>query len=75
MKVSKISRGHYEDTNNEICISTGGEGGSFSTAIHELGHRFEYVFKNRIRNAEKEFYDRRTEGEPLSWLGPGYGMS
>ena len=41
------------------------------TCIHELGHRFEQVVRG-IREAEQEFYAKRTAGESLQWLGPGY---
>ena len=43
-----------------------------STVLHEFGHRVEYVVDG-IRKIEKEFYDRRTQGESLEWLGKGYG--
>ena len=46
--------------------------GSLSTNIHELGHRMEKVIPG-IMSAEKEFYDKRTAGEELKWLGAGYG--
>ncbi len=42
-----------------------------TTAIHELGHRMETANPNIVR-LEKEFYDRRTKGENLEWLGKGY---
>ena len=38
--------------------------------IHELSHRFERTQK--LIPLEKEFYERRTQGEALEWLGPGY---
>ena len=40
-------------------------------AFHELGHRFEDKVPGIIK-LEKQFYDRRTAGEALQWLGPGY---
>lgn len=45
-----------------------------ATNIHELGHRFEHVIP-AIKKAEKEFYERRTAGETLQWLGRGYARS
>lgn len=45
-----------------------------STNVHELGHRFEHVISN-IFSAEKEFYEKRTEGEKLTWLGKPYGRN
>ena len=66
----KAKRGYYSEWDEEIAIS--GEGGkAFKTSIHELGHRFERAVPE-IREAEKEFYEHRTEGEPLKWLGSGY---
>ena len=41
------------------------------TAVHELGHRFERSVPG-IKEQEKAFYDRRTAGLPLEWLGSGY---
>jgi SPP1 gp7 family putative phage head morphogenesis protein len=66
----KVSRGFYSHFRREIAIS--GEGDSANrVAVHELGHRFERVVDG-IKDAEKEFYDRRTAGESLQWLGTGY---
>ncbi len=44
------------------------------SAIHELGHRMENV-NEEIFNAEKEFYNRRTAGEPLEKLSVLTGNS
>ena len=44
---------------------------SLSTNVHELGHRMERVVPG-ILKAEQEFYDKRTAGEKLEWLGYGY---
>lgn len=41
-------------------------------AIHEFGHRMEHIIP-AIRKLEKQFYDRRTAGEDLQWLGEPYG--
>ena len=66
----KVSRGFYSHFRREIAIS--GEGDSANrVAVHELGHRFERVVDG-IKDAEKEFYDRRTAGESLQWLGTGF---
>ena len=43
-------------------------------SYHELGHRFERMYPE-ILKLEKQFYDRRTAGEPLQHLGPGYDES
>ena len=68
----KVDRGYYSEYNKVIAISTyGGDNQAFETAVHELGHRFEQAVPE-IRAEEKLFYDRRTAGENLEWLGPGY---
>lgn len=66
--VKKTDRGYYNGI--EIAISGYGDS-SFGTAIHELGHRFEDAVKG-IKQEESEFYNRRTTGEKLEWLGRGY---
>lgn len=66
--VKKTDRGYYNGI--EIAISGYGDS-SFGTAIHELGHRFEDAVKG-IKPEESEFYNRRTTGEKLEWLGRGY---
>lgn len=67
----KVSRGYYSDWKKEIAISGWTEDMKNETAFHELGHRFEKAVSG-ILEQEKEFYDRRTEGEELKWLGSGY---
>jgi hypothetical protein len=54
---------------NEIAMGTHA---GVKTTIHELGHWLEGVDPDIHRKA-LEFYDRRTAGEQLEWLGPGYG--
>ena len=54
---STSRRGCYKG-DIEIVLDSGGK----ETATHELGHRFESVIPG-IKAIEKEFYDRRTEGE------------
>ena len=71
LSVKKVSRGYYNNPRRIIAIS--GEGDSANrTSVHELGHRFEYTVDG-IREAEKEFYEKRTDGEQPVWLGKGYG--
>lgn len=41
------------------------------TNVHELGHRMEQVIPG-LREIEREFYEKRTAGESLVWLGSGY---
>jgi len=74
LKVRKVERGYYNDYDGIIAISGIGNGRSLRTAIHELGHRMEHSIPD-ILQAEKAFYERRTKGEDLEWLGSGYGKS
>jgi len=67
----KVNRGYYSDLHAEIAISGWNEEGYFKTALHELGHRFEKAVPG-ILKAEKIFYERRTAGEALRWLGGNY---
>jgi len=67
----KVNRGYYSDFHAEIAISGWNEEGYFKTALHELGHRFERAVPG-ILEAEKIFYERRTSGEALRWLGGNY---
>ena len=57
-------------------ISLSGEAGTSMTrcTFHEMGHRMEDMVPG-IKKLEQEFYARRTAGEQLEWLGPGYKMS
>ena len=74
LKVKGVSRGYYSDSEGIIAISGDGQGGSFGTAIHEIGHRFEKAVPE-ILEAEKAFYERRTAEEELKWLGSNYSKS
>ena len=74
LEVKKVKRGYYNDFWKIIAISGNGEGASLRTAIHELGHRMEYTIPD-VRQAEKAFYERRTAGYDLEWLGMGYKKS
>ena len=74
LEVKKVKRGYYNDFWKIIAISGNGEGASLRTAIHELGHRMEYTIPD-VRQAEKAFYERRTAGYDLEWLGTGYKKS
>ncbi len=67
----KAKRGHYNHYKEEIAVSGYSDDSYFSTAIHELGHRFEKTVPGLLE-AEKKFYRKRTAGENLEWLGPGY---
>lgn len=74
LTVKKVKRGYYSGWRNEIAISGATMEDCIDTAYHELGHRFEDTIKE-ILQAEKVFYDRRTKGEELKWLGGCYARS
>ena len=74
LSVKSVQRGYYSDFMQEIAISGYNEGSKNTTAIHEVAHRFERAVKG-IREQEKVFYERRTKGEALQWLGTGYAKS
>lgn len=67
-------RGWYKHNNfapSELRVSGSSDESKLKTSVHELGHRFERT-QNIVKD-EKAFYDRRTAGEGLEWLGSGYG--
>lgn len=64
LQTRKSGRGYYSDSQSLICISGFTAKGQLGTAVHELGHRFEYTIPG-IMEAEKTFYARRTAGEEL----------
>lgn len=72
LKISKVQRGYY--THGELAISGDSINGQLEAAMHECGHRFEEVVDG-VLDAEKNFYNRRTEGCELEWLGNGYDKS
>lgn len=99
ISVKKVQRGYCNTFDNLIALSGYGDDGTFTTAVHELGHYFErkvsisdtyvpfdssktwwkpYLENNYpeggsyILDAERAFYKRRTRGESLEWMGPGY---
>jgi hypothetical protein len=45
--------------------------GSVAVGVHEMMHRVEHS-NPAIRELERVFHDRRTEGETAKWLGSGY---
>lgn len=72
----QTKRGYYRHINilnipSEIALSGTNPKQLERCALHEMGHRFEYVVPG-IKEAEKEFYARRTQGEQLEWIGPGH---
>lgn len=71
ISLKKVPRGYYSHKMSTIAISGFNHPSQFPTAIHELGHRFERVVDDMLE-IEKTFYERRTKGEKLQWLGLGY---
>lgn len=61
------SRGYYNHFLETLCMDDDGH----ITAFHELGHRFEAIMPDMLK-VEKDFYARRTQGNPLKWMGSGY---
>ena len=71
--VKHVSRGYFNPgTNMDIIALSGNEQHMESVAFHEMGHRYEHLYPE-ILKLEKQFYERRTQGEQLTHLGPGYG--
>lgn len=67
IRLKKTKRGYYSHDPDESVLALSGRVGkhnSFRTAIHELGHRQEFIFGDLLE-AEKEFYEYRTKGEDL----------
>ncbi len=50
------------------------DGDGQRVVYHELGHTVEMV-NGRVSDAAQIFYQRRTAGESLTWLGSGYGRN
>lgn len=78
MIAKQVKRGYYKhmgsSLKSEIALSGQSVRQIERCALHEMGHRFEYVVPG-IKEAEKEFYTRRTQGEVLQWMGPGYSST
>jgi hypothetical protein len=55
----------------DIMISGNDEAHRVGTATHELLHLREGQ-AIELRRLEQEFYERRTKGEKLTWMGDGY---
>jgi len=70
-----VSRGYFnmEGEKPTIALSTAGSGMQ-RCAFHEMGHFYEELYPE-IRKLEHEFYNRRTSGEELQWLGWGYSKN
>ncbi|EJL45703.1 phage putative head morphogenesis protein, SPP1 gp7 family [Brevibacillus sp. CF112] len=78
MEGKKVKRGYYSGYASGKGIMAlsdeGGNTGMKRVAIHELGHRMEHL-RPEIRKLEYQFYQRRTAGEQLQWLGGNYAKS
>lgn len=74
LSLKKVNRGFYSHGTATIAISGEELPKQFRTAVHELGHRFERTVADLL-DIEKTFYDRRTKGDTLQWLGTGYGRN
>ena len=74
VSLKKVDRGFYNHWSSTIAISGTDEASQLQTAIHEIAHRFERVVDD-MRDLEKTFYERRTNGEALQWLGGRYSKS
>ena len=71
--VKHVNRGYFFSGADKDTIALSGNGSHMSScAFHEMGHRFESIYPE-ILKLEKQFYERRTMGEQLAHLGPGYG--
>lgn len=72
-----VARGYYRGGSSlsEFRISGQTDDQLTRVAVHEFGHRMEHILP-QLRKLEKQFYDRRTAGESLEWIGkdiPGGG--
>lgn len=74
VSLKKVDRGFYNHWSSTIAISGTDEASQLQTSIHEIAHRFERVVDD-MRDLEKTFYERRTNGEALQWLGGRYSKS
>lgn len=74
LSVKKTQRGYYSHHNSTIVTSGNDAASMFQTSIHELGHRFEKTVKD-ILDIEETYYNIRTKGDTLKWLGKGYSKS
>lgn len=74
LSLKKVDRGFYSHGRALMAISGNENCQQVRTAIHEIGHRFERAVDDLL-DIEKTFYDRRTKGEALQWLGGRYSQS
>ena len=74
LTLKKTNRGFYQHGTGTLALSGNDTQQQFRTAIHELGHRFERAVDDLL-DIETLFYERRTLGEELQWLGRPYRAS
>jgi len=65
---AKAGRAYYS---HDKVVRVSKTGDVRRTVVHELGHWLEHT-NPEMHDKILEFYDRRTEGEKLQWLGKGY---
>lgn len=64
-----VRRGYFNIKDGKPTIALSSSGRMMQRcAFHEMGHLFESMYPE-IRKIEYQFYNRRTEGEKLKWLG------
>lgn len=75
LATQKVKRGFYRQMRSDPAVNkkigTIASDGSLTTALHELGHHMEEIVRG-LSQAERQFYERRTKGEKLKWLGKPY---
>ncbi|MGN0179686.1 MAG: hypothetical protein ACI4DY_09650 [Monoglobaceae bacterium] len=69
LTVAFEDRGYYSPSENKIALS--GVRNMEACAFHEMSHRLEKMYPE-IVEAERQFYNRRTKGNPLTKLGYPY---
>lgn len=74
--IKKADSRAFYDMRQGVCLSKSGPYYSLSevnrTVIHEFGHFIEDS-SGKVHRTIMEFYDKRTKGCPLTWLGEGFG--
>lgn len=70
-----VLRGYFTMSDGKPTIALSNAKGDMQIcAFHEMGHFYEELYPE-IRKLEHQFYNRRTAGEDLKWLGPRYSKS
>ena len=67
INAKNVKRGYFRPSDYTVSMTIGEERVQ-STAIHELTH-FTEATNSTVRDLENQFYERRTNGEKLEWLG------